>query len=109
MTIFLNPVIILASLIVDMVSLPNLLMQDERNFEFKYPTSLDVLTTTQLDTLSRIFVSIFYVQFTQEYANRAMTLIELMVMHRKIFCLTENMHDLVCRGLKDYKEALATV
>jgi len=32
-----------------------------------------------------------------------------MQMHRKIFSLLENLHDLVCRGTKDYKEALANV
>jgi len=38
-----------------------------------------------------------------------MTLIELMQMHRKIFSLLENLHDLCCRGTKDYKQALANV
>jgi len=38
-----------------------------------------------------------------------MTLMELMLMHRKIFSLIENLHDLCCRGNKDYKEALAMV
>ena len=38
-----------------------------------------------------------------------MSLIELMVMHRRIFSLLENLHDLCCRGTKDYKEALANV
>ena len=30
-------------------------------------------------------------------------------MHRKIFSLIDNLHDLTCRGNKDYKEALAKV
>jgi hypothetical protein len=38
-----------------------------------------------------------------------MTLIELMMMHRRIFSLIENLHDLLCKGNKDYKEALANV
>jgi len=38
-----------------------------------------------------------------------MTLIELMQMHRKIFSLIDNLHDLVCRGNKDHREALAQV
>jgi hypothetical protein len=38
-----------------------------------------------------------------------MTLIELMTMHTRIFNLIDNLHDLVCRGTKDYKQALANV
>lgn len=38
-----------------------------------------------------------------------MTLIELMVMHRKIFSIIDNLHDLCCKGTKDYKQALANV
>lgn len=55
------------------------------------------------------FAKIFYVAFQQKFADKGMTLIELMVMHRKIFSLIENLHDLCCRGVKDYKEALANV
>lgn len=32
-----------------------------------------------------------------------------MVMHRRIFQITDNLHDLVCRGTKDYRTSLATV
>jgi len=38
-----------------------------------------------------------------------MTQIELMVMHRKIYSLIDNLHDLCCRGTKDYRESLANV
>jgi len=38
-----------------------------------------------------------------------MTLIELMIMHRKIFSIIDNLHDLCCKGKKDVKEALANV
>ena len=38
-----------------------------------------------------------------------MTLIQLMQMHRGIFSLIDNLHDLTCRGNKDYKEALSNV
>lgn len=36
LTIMLNPAILLVSLLVDLVSLPNLLLKDERYFEYKY-------------------------------------------------------------------------
>merc|ERR1711907_297072 len=38
-----------------------------------------------------------------------MTQLELMMMHRRIFRLTDNLHDLCCTGLKDYRESLANV
>lgn len=38
-----------------------------------------------------------------------MSLIELMTMHRRIFQITDNMHDLMCRGTKDYRQSLSTV
>ena len=34
---------------------------------------------------------------------------ELMVMHRRIFQISDNLHDLMCRGTKDYRSSLATV
>ena len=32
-----------------------------------------------------------------------------MIMHRKIYSLIDNLHDLCCRGTKDYRESLANV
>lgn len=32
-----------------------------------------------------------------------------MAMHQRIFQLVSNMHDLMCRGLKDYRQALENV
>ena len=55
------------------------------------------------------FIKIFYVNFKEIYGGKGMTLIELMVQHRRIFSLIDNLHDLCCRGTKDYKEALAQV
>ena len=62
-----------------------------------------------MDVIIATFAKVFYVNFDQEYANKGMTLIELMVMHRKIFSIVDNLHDLVCKGTKDYKQALANV
>ena len=38
-----------------------------------------------------------------------MKLIELMRMHRRIFQIKESMHDLMCRGSKDYRTSLLEV
>lgn len=56
------------------------------------------------------FVKIFYGQaWTRQFKNTFMTLIELMQMHRIIFSLVDNLHDLTCRGNMDYKQALSKV
>ena len=56
------------------------------------------------------FVKIFYGKdWAEKNRNTHMTLIELMIMHRRIFSLIDNLHDLICRGNKDYKESLAKV
>ena len=109
LTVFLNPVIMLISLIIDLGSLPNLLLKDERTFEYKYQQSLEILTKAQIDVIITTFAKIFYINFEQDYAGKGMTLIELMIMHRKIFSIIDNLHDLVCRGTKDYRQALANV
>jgi len=36
LTCLLNPIIILVSLLIDLISLPSLLLKDEKGFEFKY-------------------------------------------------------------------------
>lgn len=108
-TLFAGPVVIIISLLIDLLSLPAVLMSDDRGFEYKYPATLEILNQAQIDVIMTTFAKIFYVNFLQKFAGKGMTLIELMVMHRKIFSLIENLHDLCCRGIKDYKEALANV
>jgi len=103
LTVLLNPPILILSLLIDLITLPNLLLQDEKVFEFKYQQSLEILTKAQVDVIITTFAKIFYVNFEQEYGGKFMTLIELMVMHRKIFSIIDNLHDLCCKGTKDYK------
>jgi len=55
------------------------------------------------------FTKIFYGGNFEAYKGKHMTLIELMQMHRIIFSLIANLHDLVCKGTKDYKESLSNV
>jgi len=43
-TTTLSPVILMISLVVDLLSLPSLLLVDEKSFEFKYQTSLEILS-----------------------------------------------------------------
>ena len=78
MTIVLNPMITAVSFLVDFVSLPKFLMEDDRNFEYKYPTSLEILNKAQVDVIMATFAKIFYMNFAQKFAGKGMTLIELM-------------------------------
>ena len=63
----------------------------------------------QHDTLFKIILDIFYVKFFTKWSNKRMTMIELMKMHLRVFKIQDNLHDLMCRGNKDYKYALANV
>jgi hypothetical protein len=65
----------IVSLLIDLVSLPNLLLKDEKNFEYKYQQSLEILTKVQVDVIIATFAKIFYLNFEQDYAGKGMTLI----------------------------------
>lgn len=83
------------SLLIDLLSLPSLLLIGEGSFEFKYQSSLDWLNDLQTTIVLKTFAKIFYQNFGEEYAGKGMTLMELMVHHRLIFDLVDNMHDLI--------------
>jgi len=108
-TVVFNPPILMLSFLIDFLSLPNYMLQSDKNFEYKYQQSLETLTTDQTGVVLTTFVKIFYVNFVQLFGGKGRTLIELMEMHRIIFSLIDNLHDLVCRGNKDHKEALMKV
>lgn len=58
----------------------------------------------------KLFYNTYYTSdFIARFSDKSMTIMELMVMHRRIFQLIDNLHDLCCRGTKDYRESLATV
>jgi hypothetical protein len=56
-----------------------------------------------------VFKKMFYGSSWEKFKNKRMSLIELMIMHYSFFDLVNNLHDLTCRGNKDFKEALAKV
>lgn len=64
---------------------------------------MEVLNEQQVDVILKTFAKIFYVNFKQLYGGKGMNLIELMEMHTKIFSIIDNLHDLCCRGTKDYR------
>lgn len=57
----------------------------------------------------QLFDKLFYGQSMLKYKDKQYTLLQLMKMHRKTFDLVANLHDLTCKGIKDYKVALARV
>jgi len=57
----------------------------------------------------RNFSTTLYTNFEAKFRDMAMTLMTLMQLHTKAFDLIENLHDLFCRGTKDYMEALSNV
>ena len=106
---FVGPIIVMLSIFVDLLSLPNVLLKESKGFEHKYQLSTDRLNDAQITVVMVTFGKIFYGQNFQNFKGKHMTLIELMLMHRKIFSLIDNLHDLMCRGNKDYKTALSNV
>lgn len=98
-----GPVAIAISIIVDLLSLPNTLLKESSGFEHKYQLSSDRLNDAQIKVVMETFGKIFYGQNFQGYKGQHMTLIQLMMMHRKIFSIVDNLHDLTSRGNKDYK------
>mgnify|MGYP003339083906 CR=1 FL=1 len=98
------------SIVIDLLSLPNVLLKESTNFEHKYQLSADRLNDAQINVVMVTFGKIFYDRQNWEgFKNQHMTLIELMKMHRIIFSIVDNLHDLFCRGNKDYKQALSNV
>lgn len=97
------------SLFIDLISLPNLLLKDAKYFEHKYQTHMDELNQQQTDKVLEKFLNLFYVNYQTQYKNKRMTMIEMMRMHLEVFKIKDNLHDLMCRGIKDVKYALANV
>lgn len=75
LSIFLNPLIIYISILIDLISLPTLLLKDSRYFEYKYQTHLDELADEQVTTVLSTFITIFYVDFKKLFGGKLMTLI----------------------------------
>ena len=60
LAIFLGPVAIMVSILVDLLSLPNTLLKESKNFEHKYQLSTDRLNDAQIGVVMVTFGKIFY-------------------------------------------------
>lgn len=108
-TVFLGPAIIGMCFLIDLFQLPTLIMKSEREFEHKYQQIEHALNPVQTGYVEKVFNKMFKGLFAHQFLNKSMSLLELMKFHRKAFGLIESLHDLVCRGTKDYKMALNRV
>lgn len=64
--------------------------------------SNDRLNQDQVVKVMKIWDKILFKDYNR-YEGKCMSMIELMSMHRKIFLISDNLHDLMCRGTKDYR------
>jgi len=60
LAIFLSPPVILLSVVIDLLSLPNVLLRNSQDFEHKYQASVDRLDDVQIDVVMLTFKKIFY-------------------------------------------------
>mmetsp|Transcript_31436 Transcript_31436/g.48058 ORF Transcript_31436/g.48058 Transcript_31436/m.48058 type:complete len:178 (+) Transcript_31436:3255-3788(+) len=109
LNLFTSPFVILASMIIDILSVGEFLLRDESQFQFKYRQSEDDFASINPMIAMKNFGRIFYDDFEMKHKGKQLTLIDLMNLHTRAYDLVENLHDLFCRGTKDYKEALANV
>jgi len=105
MTGFLGPLIIAISIAMDTIIVPSLMMKSSNSFEHKYYNT-EVIKEEQITQTLHSLEKVF---FRLNLKGQFMTMEALMLLHRKIFKLIDNLHDLICRGSKDYKEALRIV
>jgi len=108
-SIFFGPFISILSVVIDMISVPSLLLKGNANFEHKYQGSADKMNDKQTQVVLTTFKKIFTGSKATIYRGKTLTLGQLMDIHGKYFVLIDNLHDLVCRGSKDYRESLKNV
>lgn len=60
LSLFLGPILMILSIIIDLLSLPNVLLKDSNTFEHKYQLSADRLNDAQIAVVMDTFVKIFY-------------------------------------------------
>ena len=59
-SIFFGPLVIVGALLIDVLALPNLLLKDEKTFEFKYQQMLDHMSKAQSERVIKLFTKLVY-------------------------------------------------
>ena len=103
-----SPFLIALSILVDLITMPAVLLRPEHEFEEKYQRGGDELSEDQLVRVNKVLEKILYKDW-KKYSGRYVKYLELLKMHRSKFGIIANLNDLLCKGSKDYKESLATV
>mmetsp|Transcript_30401 Transcript_30401/g.46568 ORF Transcript_30401/g.46568 Transcript_30401/m.46568 type:complete len:192 (-) Transcript_30401:423-998(-) len=107
-SIFLTPLTIPVSILIDFLSLPDMLLKPSSCFEHKYQFSENKMTPDQIETMDRAFVIVFG-KYEQKYKGKVLSLLDLIELHRVKFKIVDNLHDLLCLGNLDSKAALSNV
>ena len=85
--ILLNPIIVVMSLLVDLLTVPPQLLQDHKKLKSKYQQALDHMSEEQGAFLIPIIIRFFYVEFYTRFKDMTQTLKQLMLRHRQIFSI----------------------
>lgn len=66
----LNPFLILLSLFLDLITLPSILLKDEKKFNYKYQQTVDVMTQDQITFFSTQVLGFLYQNYHHRYKGR---------------------------------------
>jgi len=99
--------VILLSLVVDVLALPDLLMRDEKDFEYKYK-DLDQMRGMDKVTLTSQFLTLF-IHTHYKRQGKSMTKEQLRVLKTKQYSIVDNFHSFFCRGDKNYRASMANI
>ena len=104
-----GPVVVLASILVDMLNLPKALFQETDYFEYKYQYTDQPISAQQTQVLHSLFEKFLYGSLQYKFRSGSLSLNDLVLIHWEKFQLINRLHDLVCRGTKDYHQSLSVV
>jgi len=96
------------SVLVDFLNMPNLVHRPTSELEEKYQLYEDVMNKYQIKQMLSI-IHRLEKRYSKNLKDISIPIEELMKVHRLAFRITDNLHDLVCRGVKDYKQALSII
>ena len=82
--IFLGPILVVVSMIVDLTVCFNVFLRSSGEFEHKYQNTGERLNAQQMRVVTGTLLDIFG-RYDAQFRGYKMTLIELMIMHLKIF------------------------
>ena len=70
---------------IDIISLPSILLKDANKFEYKYQQTVDAMNESQIKFFIPQVLKFLYVNYHQKYKGKTHSLKTLMLLHRKFF------------------------